>query len=544
MSSRNFLPFARDLLKKKTKNSLSLKLILAIGVLVLIGSGFFWYMIIIRGQKEFINYSLTYYAGYSELIEKALEKSMIRNDRGSIYETLNRVCKVVDISSISIYSHPDGKVKFSSNRKQLNKKLKNSSTSCITCHKNHNNNIKLTGSCWLIEKTKNGRVMVFTTPIQNQPRCYNATCHFHLQNKKILGILEARYSLSPLDTKMRQQKIFTLLAGLIFTIFFCVILCVVLWKIVIGPLYILADALQRVSKGALDFQIDIDRKDEIGMLARAFNSMTRELKTSRERLENWAKELEKEVAKKTEEIRRGQEQLVHTEKLASLGRMAAGVAHELNSPLTGIVTFAHLMLKRLPPENRMDREDLEVIIEQAERCSKIIKGLLGFSRALPSERTDININNVISHTVGIVRNQAKFHNIRLSTELTPGLPDIRGDASQLEQVFMNLLINAADAMNDRGSITIATRLTKVDDHDYVEIEFTDTGTGIPEEYMDRLFEPFFTTKPPGKGTGLGLSVSHGIVKKHGGHIRVRSTPGKGTSFFIRLPVPVKQDSAE
>lgn len=541
MTSRDFIPFVKDLLKKKSKNSLSLKLILAIGILVLIGSGFFWYMIIIRGEQEFINYSLSYYRGYSEMIEKSLEKSMLRNDRKSIDETLERVSNVVDISSVNIYSHPGGVIRFTSDRKLLNHTVKPTSSACSTCHKGKETT---TRSSWLVEKTSEGRFMVLTRPILNRPECFTASCHFHSSNNRILGVLEARYSLARLDRKMKQQKIFTLISGVIFTIFFCVILCIVLWKIVIGPLYIVADGLQRVSKGDLDFQINLNTKDEIGMLARAFNSMTRELKTSRERLENWAKELEKEVAKKTEEIRRGQEQLVHTEKLASLGRMAAGVAHELNSPLTGIVTFAHLMLKRLPPENRMDREDLEVIIEQAERCSKIIKGLLGFSRALPSERTDININNVISHTVSIVRNQAKFHNIKLSTELTPGLPDIRGDASQLEQVFMNLLINAADAMNDRGSITISTRLTRVDDHDYVEIEFTDTGPGIPEEYMDRLFEPFFTTKPPGKGTGLGLSVSHGIIKKHGGHIRVRSTPGKGTSFFIRLPVPVKQDRAE
>ncbi len=541
MTSRDFIPFLKDLLKKKSKNSLSLKLILAIGILVLIGSGFFWYMIIIRGEQEFINYSLSYYTGYSEMIEKSLEKSMLRNDRGGIDETLERVSNVVDISSINIYSHPDGVVRFSSNKGLIKQKVKTTSSACRTCHKTRETASR---SNWLIERSNEGRFMVLTRPILNKPECFSASCHFHAKDKKIIGVLEARYSLGRLDRKMKQQKIFTLISGVIFTIFFCVILCIVLWRIVIGPLYIVAEGLQRVSKGDLDFQINLNTKDEIGMLARAFNSMTRELKTSRERLENWAKELEKEVAKKTEEIRKGQEQLVHTEKLASLGRMAAGVAHELNSPLTGIVTFAHLMLKRLPPENKMDREDLEVIIEQAERCSKIIKGLLGFSRALPSERTDININNVISHTVDIVRNQAKFHNIKITTELTPGLPDIRGDASQLEQVFMNLLINAADAMNDRGSIKIATRMQRVDDTDYVEIEFTDTGPGIPEEYMDRLFEPFFTTKPPGKGTGLGLSVSHGIVKKHGGHIRVRSTPGKGTSFFIRLPVPAKQDSEE
>ncbi|RMG69270.1 MAG: HAMP domain-containing protein, partial [Nitrospirae bacterium] len=444
-----------------------------------------------------------------------------------------------DIKEINIYSHPEGLVKFSSKTSLINSSANRSSPACLSCHKQGGTTNK---PDWIKEKRDGSPFVSLSITIPNKPQCFNASCHVHPPEKKLIGVLQTGFSLKALDERMKEQKIITLLSGGIFTLFFCVILCIVLWRLVVGPLYILADGLQRVSRGELDFQIELDRKDEMGMLARAFNSMTRELKTSRQRLENWAKELEQEVAKKTEEIKKGQEQLVHTEKLASLGRMAAGVAHELNSPLTGIVTFAHLMLKRLPPENKMDREDLEVIIEQAERCSKIIKGLLGFSRALPSEKTDVNINNVISHTVGIVRNQAKFHNVKIKTELTPNLPDIRGDASQLEQVFMNLLINAADAMNDRGSITIATRITNVDGNDYVEIEFTDTGPGIPEEYMDRLFEPFFTTKPPGKGTGLGLSVSHGIVKKHGGHIRVKSTPGKGTTFLIRLPVPSEKQT--
>ena len=541
MNNRETIDFVKDLLAKKSKNSLSIKLLLAIGILVLIGSGFFWYMVIIRGEREFLKYSVSYYSGFTEVIEKTLETNMIKNDQKTIQDVIEKVGSgaTSDLVNLNIYSHPEGYIRFSSEREMINTTVQSTSSACLPCHKEKS--IEL-NTRWFTEKNDRGKYIVFTLPIKNRPACYNASCHAHPRNKKLIGILEARYSLGRLDETMKNQKVFTLVAGVIFTIFFCVTLCIVLWKIIIKPIYILADGMQRVSRGDLDHRIEINTKDEMGMLARAFNSMTRELKSSREKLENWAKELEKEVAKKTEEIRKGQEQLIHTEKLASLGRMAAGVAHELNSPLTGIVTFAHLMLKRLPPENKMDREDLEVIIEQAERCSKIIKGLLGFSRALPAEKTEININSVISHTLDMVRNQAKFHNIKLHTKLTPNLPNIIGDASQLEQVFMNLLINAADAMNDRGNITIATRVVNVDGTDYVEVEFTDTGPGIPEEYMDRLFEPFFTTKPPGKGTGLGLSVSHGIVKKHGGHIRVHSTPGKGTSFFIRLPIPKKEVS--
>jgi two-component system NtrC family sensor kinase len=218
--------------------------------------------------------------------------------------------------------------------------------------------------------------------------------------------------------------------------------------------------------------------------------------------------------------------------------MAAGVAHELNSPLTGIVTFAHLMLKRIPPENKMDIEDLEVIIEQAERCSKIIKGLLGFSRKTTAEKVFVNINTLTESTISMVRNQAKFHNIKFTLNFDDSIPQISTDPNQIQQVFINLLINAADAMNERGQVTVSTRVIPdaASGKQHIEIEFTDTGPGIPEEHLGRVFEPFFTTKPVGKGTGLGLAVSYGIIKKHGGNIFVRSETGKGASFHVRLPV--------
>ncbi|VAX26562.1 hypothetical protein MNBD_NITROSPIRAE02-1300 [hydrothermal vent metagenome] len=538
--------FLKDLIAKKSRHSLSLKLIVAIGILVLTGSSIFWYMIIIRGEQEFLNNSIRHTAAYTAMIEKSIFINMHTRQVGTIQDTIETIGSSEDVKNIKIYNL-QGEVRFSSDRKMIGKKI-DINSSCRLCHTNpdrpHETLKMQDNSMWTIIKDDHGRVLRFLRPIVNQKSCYTASCHQHKPDKKILGILETDYSLSGIDSTLRKQKIETLTFGIIFTFFFCIVLCIILWKILINPLQLLAEGMQRVSKGDLNHRVDIKTRDELGMLAETFNSMTRELRNARQKLENWAKELEAEVAKKTEEIRRGQEQLIHTEKLASLGRMAAGVAHEINSPLTGIVTFAHLMLKRTPPENKMDREDLEVIIEQAERCSKIIKGLLGFSRAIPAERADIDINNTIRHTLEIIQNQAKFHNIKIITDLSPDLPRIVGDASQLQQVFMNLLINAADAMNDRGQITIATRQITEDGKEFIEIEFTDTGPGIPEEHMSKLFEPFFTTKPVGKGTGLGLAVTHGIVRKHGGHIKVKSTLGKGTSFLIRLPRPTEETDVD
>ena len=538
-----YVKFLKDLLAKKSRHSLSLKLIVAIGVLALTGSAIFWYTIIMRAEEALLNTSVRHARVYTDIIEKSIFVNMHAHQIGTIQEAIEVIGTSENVKDIKIYNL-QGEVHFSNDSRMIGKKIDVESPSCRLCHNDPSRpreTLKLLeqqGAVWTIIKgSDNSRVLKLARPIVNQKTCSTSACH--PSNKKILGILETDYSLSDIDNTLRRQKIATLSFGVVFSIFFFVVLCIILWKIIIKPLHLLAEGMEHVSRGDLDHRIEIKTQDEMGMLADTFNSMTRELKSARQKLENWAKELEAEVARKTEEIKRGQEQLIHTEKLASLGRMAAGVAHELNSPLTGIVTFAHLMLKRVPPQNKMDREDLEVIIEQAERCSKIIKGLLGFSRAISAERADIDINNTIRQALEIIQNQAKFHNIQIITNLSPDLPPIEGDVSQLIQVYMNLLINAADAMNDRGQITIATRRISEEGREFIEIEFTDTGSGIPEEHLNRIFEPFFTTKPAGKGTGLGLAVSHGIIRRHGGHIKVKSTPGKGTSFFIRLPITEK-----
>ncbi|MGO9016240.1 MAG: ATP-binding protein [Dissulfurispiraceae bacterium] len=322
-----------------------------------------------------------------------------------------------------------------------------------------------------------------------------------------------------------------------FVIIITVILFLILYNFVMKPLSYLVEGMKRLSAGDMDYRINIDSHDEIGHLARSFNAMSDELKEYKEKMENWTKSLEEEVEKKTAEIYKAQEHLINTEKLASLGRMAAGVAHEINSPLTGIVTFAHLMIKRTPAENKQDIEDLKTIIDQAERCSKIISGLLGFSRKSASEKSMVDLNTLISNTLAMVRHQSRFLNILFDLQLDTTIPKVNVDPNQIQQVFLNLLINAADAMEKKGKVTLATRLVENNAAKFVEFEIADTGSGIPEDILGKIFEPFFTTKPAGKGTGLGLAVSYGIIKKHEGTIFAKSTPGSGASFYIHLPVP-------
>ncbi len=234
-------------------------------------------------------------------------------------------------------------------------------------------------------------------------------------------------------------------------------------------------------------------------------------------------------------------QLLQSEKLRSLGEMAAGVAHEINNPLGGILIYASLLMEDLPPDDPK-REDLAKIVQEATRCKEIVKSLLEFARQSSPKMELTDVNRAITDGLLFLENQAAFHNIEIVKELDPFLPPILGNAGQLKQVFMNIITNASDAMHGRGTLSIKTYLSA--DRDNVIIEFTDTGDGIPEDILPRIFDPFFTTKEVGEGTGLGLAMSYGIVKEHKGNIEVDTEVGKGTTFRIILPVEYEEAASQ
>ncbi len=535
---------------KKSFNSLAGKLIIAVGTLMSLGSLLFGYIFVSYEEKIMMTNLINYASSKADLIRRGIFYGMLTAHREMVEQTIEVLGSGPDIMGIVIYNKT-GRIIYSSDKNTVGRIVGKDAPSCRICHVNSKPAEVLSKiQNWKITKDQYGKKSLkFVLPIYNEPSCYTASCHRHSKDQKVLGVLETDFSTASVDKTIRQNRIGTIFFGGLFVSLISVSLCIILYKFVSRPISLLEEGMNRIAQGDLDYEIKINTSDEMGLLARTFNNMTKDIKKYKENMENWTKALEEEIQKKTAEIMKAHDQLINAEKLASLGRMAAGVAHELNSPLTGIVTFAHLMFKRLPPENKQDREDLEVIIEQANRCSKIIKSLLGFSRKATAERVEININTLIDSTISMVKNQAKFHNIKFVLNFDESLPLVHVDPNQIQQVFLNLLINAADAMNERGQITMATRTLgsseetpwfkmghPQDGKKYIEIEFTDTGPGIPEEYLSKIFEPFFTTKPVGKGTGLGLAVSYGIIKRHGGNITVRSEVGKGASFFIRLPV--------
>ena len=245
-----------------------------------------------------------------------------------------------------------------------------------------------------------------------------------------------------------------------------------------------------------------------------------------------------EIQKEFEQI---QIQLLQAEKMASLGKLAAGVAHQINNPLGGIILFAGLMLEEYDLEEAA-REDLGRILRDAERCKDTVKELLEFARQTRHEMRPIDINEAIVRTLFLLENQTLFQNIEIARRLDEGIPPVYGDIQQLNHVFMNIILNAAQAMEGNGKLTVSTKRGPHDKRAHIAI--ADTGPGIPPDVMPHIFEPFFTTKEEGEGTGIGLSLVYGIVESHGGTIRAVNREPHGTSFFIELPLSQPGDEEE
>jgi two-component system NtrC family sensor kinase len=293
-------------------------------------------------------------------------------------------------------------------------------------------------------------------------------------------------------------------------------------QLILRPITRILAMSDKVVKGDLSARVGIRPAGEMGSLCRAIDQMA-----------DAVEEREKQLKIATSR------QLSQSAKLASIGRLAAGIAHEINNPLTGVLTFAHL-LQQSDKIDEQSKEDLGVIIRETTRVRGIVRGLLDFARESPPQKQWIDVNDVIMQTTTLVKSQKEFHKVTIVEDLGSGLPSILGDKNQLQQVFLNISLNACEAMEGGGTLKISTAL----DDGNVHVAFQDTGCGIKEEHLDDIFEPFFTTKPPTKGTGLGLSVSYGIVQRHGGTIEVESAVGKGSTFTVVLPVEAHDKKEE
>jgi two-component system NtrC family sensor kinase len=474
----------------------------------------------------------------SEVVSRSTRFAMLQNQPAYVDRIIHDVANRGKIARVRILSN-DGKIVFSTRAPEVGQ----------TDGENSNNHNQIAFEqfppsgrrTWIFEDPNGQSFLGSMEVIRNEPSCYNAACHHHSKETPVLGVLAIDYSLDDIKRKLSTNVLgiagfsvgFIGLAALLVGFF--------VHRLVYLPLRDLEGGAQRLAAGDLDQAIPVRSSDEFGKLAASFNTMTDALRMSRAELQGLARTLEQKVEERTQELRRAQAETMRGEKLASVGLLASGVAHELNNPLTGILTFSHLLRQKMPDKSA-DAEDMDLVIRETKRCAAIIKRLLDFAREKHPEKKFTDLNQVIDDTVRIVERPAHLRDIEIAVDLDRSLPPIWIDADQIKQVVMNMLVNAQHAVEEKGAITISTRRAQdpragaSEQKPMVAISIVDTGCGIPEKNLKRIFDPFFTSKDVGKGTGLGLSVSHGIVEAHGGMIDVQSKVGEGSTFCVLLPL--------
>ncbi|MDT8324047.1 MAG: ATP-binding protein [Bacteroidota bacterium] len=475
----------------------------------------------------------------STFSKSALLHGMQENDRENIWETITNMSDAPGIDVIRIYDK-GGVIRYSTQRDESGKAVDMQADACTMCH-GEATEFEQTSSdefMRIYDSPRGHRVLGLIAPIQNRPGCSSAPCHAHPPEQTVLGVLDVQMSLEETDAHVASMQNVALLASLITFLILTAASAVLIYFFVHKPVKALIAGTGALAAGDLEHTIELDRRDELGQLVKAFNSMSEELRRAKSTLVEWSNTLEDKVAEKTQQLNQVQAQILHMEKMASLGKLSSIIAHELNNPLAGILTYARLIEKRIgkgetSPEQcaKMEKE-INLIADEARRCGDIVKNLLFFARGREGEYRQADLNEVIDKSIKLVQHKINLYEINLQVQLPQDVLLATCDQNQVQQATLAIIINAIEAMPDGGRL----RITLSREGGNAVIRIADSGIGIARENQQRIFEPFFTTKEEGHGTGLGLSVAYGIIQSHGGSIRVESSPGKGTEFAITLPI--------
>ena len=521
---------------------LSFKIFILIFVILALLSSVISYLQI-QSQAQHYNNMLTLCAmRTSNIIRASTRYAMLLNRREDAQNIVNTIGLQYGIKRIRVYDK-EGIIKFATDSSDLEKKIGFTSRECNVCHAANGkpiHPITTDRQKRIVTQEDGTRNLGFITPIPNEKSCYSAECHVHKKEDKILGVLDICLSMKDTDAILEQEKANMITYNVVVTLLLALIVGLVIWVGVHVPMTKFLIGTKEISSGNLNYEIDIKRKDEIGVFAESFNKMTEDLRKAKKEITEWSNELEKRVGEKTEELKKTQERILQIEKMASLGKLSATVAHELNNPMAGILTYSKLIQRKLqndelsPSEKESILKQLKMIESESDRCGKIIKDLLLFSKKQRIEIKPHSLNEIVKMALQLVSHHLQLNNIEVRKELQPNLPMVNVDENQIKQMLLALIVNAVEAMDENGVLTISTIYKVSEKKVYLSVK--DNGKGIPEEVMPHIFEPFFTTKNAVKGFGLGLSVVYGIVQNHRGEIKVDSTLNEGTTFTIKLPI--------
>jgi len=534
-------PDARSRLRSvwsKLTGSLSVRLLVLLVSSMAVVFGVLGYVNIQLHRRHLERTTLADAARMSSVIKRNTSYYMLRNQRDGLYHIITDMANEPEMVRIRIINE-QGSISFSSDPSEMGKlvdqRMQVHDTLPSGVSTFHLASDKQTFHTYTLPNGE--RALGVIDPIDNAKACSEAECHAHPASIKMLGVLDTNISLASTDKSVEESRhqvlLYTVLA-----ILGVALLCSEFVKRMLGkPLVALNEGTKRLGSGELGYQIQLESSGELRDLASSFNTMSRQLHEARDEIDAWTETLEKRVEEKTRQLSGAQEEMLRVERMASIGKLAAVVAHEINNPLAGILTYSKLLKKRLSREANPDPENismLDLMESESRRCGEIVKNLMTFARPTSMNREPADLNVVIDRCVRLVQHQLDLKNIELHVEVDHSLSTVRCDIGQIEQVMLALVMNAIDALSNGGNLTLRSR--KGPGPGEVQLEVRDDGVGMPPEVMKNMFEPFFTTKEHGRGLGLGLAISRNIVDRHGGRIEVASEPGRGTAFTITLPV--------
>jgi len=500
--------------------------------------GLLGYFIIQDQRKHLEDAALVSAEQQSEVLRRSASRYMLNNDRVGLYEMMLNMADQPGMVRVRIMN-PQGVISYSTSPAEVGTMVDKSAEACYGCHEKSKPLTRLNGSDrFRVYRADGERVLGVITPIENEPACSNAACHAHPAGTQVLGVLDTNLSLARVDKGLAHEsrEMFGYTTVSLIAVVFLSGLFV--WMVVHNPLRELEMGTERIARGDLGYQITVHAQDEVGQVAQSFNDMSNRLQVAQAEITAWAHTLEERVDEKTRELKQAHQHMLHVEKMATIGKMAAVVAHEINNPLSGILTYSRLVKRwidkttEVTPKQEEMKGSLDLIASESKRCGELVHNLLSFSRVSPMNLAWCDLNQVIDRCTRLVQHKLDLGGIQLNLDLAAELPSAHCDPAQIEQVVLALVINAIDAMPQEGNLWITTRLKS---ESAVELVIRDDGIGIPVEHLPHIFEPFYTTKEAG-GSGLGLAISENIIERHGGTIEVDSVVGQGTTFKIVLPM--------